>query len=186
MNHITKHQGVVDVAMDAFVLVRQVCLACARECLYDLRGRDHDVRLHYHHACLSHFCLYTGVLIVVVHSEVKLILFAEGPDDSDNVTLLDPKLKRPPTNKRHPKQDRALYKASRNGLSVLVHWRTELEFQDCVVVGGPLIKLDFKETIDESLFLKVMFCVCEVRLTGSRIDHRFEEPRRHLLKPLFF
>ena len=172
--------------MDAFILIGQIGFARARKCFYDLGRWDKDVWFHDNHACLGYLGLFAIVVVIVIHSQVKLVLFAKRPDNPYNVTLLYPKLERPPPNESHPEEDWAFNESDGYRRTVLVHWRTQLEFKHSVIVWGTLIKLDFKQTIDKTLVLKIVFFVVQIRLSGSCLDHRFEESWRHFLKPLFF
>lgn len=112
--------------MDAFVLIGQIGLARARKCFYDLGCWDQDVWFHDNHTCLGYLGLFASVVVIVIHSQVKLILFAKRPDYPDNVTLLYPKLERPPPNEGHPEEDWALNESDGYRRTVLVHRRTQL------------------------------------------------------------
>ena len=49
MDDVSEDEGVVDITLNALILLREVCFPGARERLDDLSGRDEDVWLHDDH-----------------------------------------------------------------------------------------------------------------------------------------
>ena len=140
--------------MDSFELIREIRFACAWECLDNLSSWDEDMWLHNYHACL-HDRLYL-LLVIIVNPQVKLVLLAESPNNTDCISSFDPELHRPSANQSHPEKNRALDKADQNWLPVLIHRWAQLELHHCAIVGFALVKLYSKEAIREKLILKVV------------------------------
>ena len=140
--------------MDSFELIREIRLACAWECLDNLGGWNKDMWLHNYHTCPHHW-LYL-LLVVIVDPQVKLVLLAESPNNTNHISSFDPELHCPSANQSHPEKNRTLNKADQNWLPVLVHGWAQLELHHCTIVRLALVKLYSKEAIREELTLKVV------------------------------
>ena len=123
VDDVAEDERVVDVALDALVLLGEVCLARTWERLDDLGGRDQNVRLNDHHGGL--LAVIGTILGIIVDPQVEVVLLAEVPNDAHEVARLDPELDGPAASQRHLEEDRTLDEAVQNWLPVLVHWRTE-------------------------------------------------------------
>ena len=112
------------------------------------------MRLNNDHTCLSDWL--NLLLVVIVNPQVKLVLLAESPNNTNHISSFDPKLHCPPAYQSHPEKNRALNKADQNWLPVLVHGWAQLELHHCAIVGFALVKLYSEEAIHEKLTLKVV------------------------------
>ena len=122
MDDVSKHQSIVDVSLDTLELVREVGLACTRECFDDLCRWDQDVRLNYYHAGLRELSICISRAFVI-KQQMKLVLLTECTDDADCITSFNPELQCPSAHKRHSEQYRTLDESHQDWLSILVHWR---------------------------------------------------------------
>ena len=191
MNHVSKHQSVVNVALNALELLGKVSFTCARERLDDLRRWDQNVRLDNYHAS---FLLRIGLLSFVIDTQMKVRFLAEAANDAHEIPGFDPELDRPAAAQRHLEEDGAIDEAGQNRLTVLIHRWTQFELHYGRVIGLPLIELDSEELIDEGLILEVVAAISVVfgitlsipAWCSRLINYLVEEPGRHLLDPVIF
>ena len=106
------------------------------------------------HACL--FYWFNLLLVVIVYSQVKLILFAESTNYTHNISSLNPKLHCPSADKSHSEQNWALDEANQDWLTVLIHGWAQFELHHRTIIGLALVKLYSEETIGKELTLKVV------------------------------
>ena len=126
MDHVSKHEGIVDIALVPLELLGKVGFASAWERLDDLGRWNQNVRLYNDHASLARKGRLICLLDIVINLQVEVVLLVEISNNTYKVASLDPKLDSPASSQTHLEEDRTFNEAIKNRLSVLVHRRTQL------------------------------------------------------------
>lgn len=78
---------------------------------------------------------------------MEIVFLSEGANHSDSVSWLNPQLLRPPADKCHSEENRALNKALQDWMTILVHGGTQFQFHHRSIVLLPLVEFDPEEGI---------------------------------------
>ena len=77
MDHISKHEGIVDVTITATELFGNEGFSCARERLDDLSCRYEDVRFDNDQGRFLKLLCRVQIICVIVKTKVKVVFFAK-------------------------------------------------------------------------------------------------------------
>ena len=95
MDHVSKHEGIVDIALVPLELLGKVGFASAWERLDNLGRWNQNVRLDNDHASLARKGRLICLLNIVINLQVEVVLFVEISNNTYKVASLDPKLDSP-------------------------------------------------------------------------------------------